>query len=494
MNDKLAVFAPFVKSYDLTSVAAGGSSYRHGSMVTSALLYGSIDPAAPLPDPTANVDHYRVFPLPPLKPGEPDHRLYDVLDQMKATLTRQHYPLVVLAIGPNDSLDENAEPDRFTVELDTLAFENGITFITAVGNNGELDTHLGYDRVQPPGDMVNGIGVGAITRKHRDPKKRWKRAPYSARGPGREGQRVQPLIVEFGGSNDERFIGFDERGRLTSAMGTSFASPTTGRAAGGLQAILDRARHRPDIFRAFAVHHAERGHGHGKHYCELGYGRVLADFNEALECDANEVTVLFEDELPRAEPIAHRFPLPKGLPPATRLELNWTVSYISEVDPRDATDYTLSGIEAIFRPDSRKRTLTDPATNKGEAVCLQADHARVTAAITAGWRLSEEPTAHSSWALTKGEQKLRREGKWETIMPGRVLLAAGDLYEPRLDLTHIRRENGRLVRGNAIKPLRFSMLLTIRTRDGEAIYDQIAAQYRVLTPLVRVPLRVSTVA
>lgn len=494
VRENLPVFSPFVKSYDLTSEPAGGASLKHGSMVTSALLYGSVTPSETLPDPTANVDHYRVFPMPPSKKGVPDHRLYDVLDKIKSTLERKHYPLVVLSIGPNDSVDENAEPDRFTAELDALAFEQGITFIVAVGNNGEMDAQLGYDRVQPPGDMVNGIGVGAITSNARDPKKRWRRASYSARGPGREGQRVQPLVVEFGGSDDERFVGFDERGRLMSSTGTSFASPTVGRTVGDLQSVLEPVRHRPDIFRVFTAHHAERGHGHGKLYCDLGYGRVPASFAGAFECGANEVTVLYEDQLPRGESTALRFPFPRGLPPDLKVELIWTLSYVSEVDPRDATDYTLSGIETIFRPDARKHTLTDPTTKQTTPVNTETDRTQITAALAAGWRLSEEPSAHSSWSLTKGEQRLRRDGKWETIMPGRVLIKAGELFEPRLDLLHLRRENGRLVRGKAIEPLRFAMLLTIRAQSGQAIYDMVASQYRVLTPLLRVPVRMTTVA
>ncbi|HEY3807179.1 MAG TPA: S8 family peptidase [Kofleriaceae bacterium] len=494
VNDKLPVFAPFVKTYPLTTQPAGGIALKHGSMVTSALLYGSVDPASTLPDPTVNIDHYRVFPMPPLQKGAPDHRLYDVLDKIKATLQQHHYPIVVLSIGPNDSIDEHSEPDRFTAELDALAFEQDITFIVAVGNNGELDTELGYDRVQPPGDMVNGIGVGAITRNPRDPKKRWHRANYSARGPGREGQRVQPLVVEFGGSDDELFVGFDDRGRLTTAAGTSFASPTVGRAVGGLQSLIEAARHRADIFRVFTVHHAERGRGHGKQYCNLGYGRVPASFAPAFECASNEVTVLYEDELPRGESTALRFPFPRGLPVDAKFELFWTLSYVADVDPRDATDYTLTGIETIFRPDSRKHTLTDPNTKKTTPVDTVADRTQIAAALAAGSRLSEEPSAHSNWSLTKGEQLLRRDGKWETVMPGRVLLKAGELFEPRLDLLHLRRENGRLVKGKAIQPLRFAMMLTIRCLSNHAVYDMVASQYRVLTPLVRLPVRMTTVA
>lgn len=494
VDPSLSVFAPFVSTFDLTSEPPGQLEMRHGSMVTSALLYGSVIPGEQLPNPTTTIDHYRVFPLPPLQPGMPDHRLYQMLDRIVPTLEQKPYPIVVLAIGPNDAVDDTAEPDRFTAELDSLAHAHDITFVCAVGNNGRLDSALGYDRVQPPGDAVNAIGVGAITRSARDPKKRWVRAPYSARGPGREGQRVQPMVVEFGGSDAEQLVGFDERGRIFRWVGTSFAAPTVARTIAGLGAALTSARHTPDIFRAFTTHMAERGHGHGKKFLDLGFGRAPASFNAAFDCPPNEVTVLYEDRLPRDQVVAMRFPFPAGLPAATRLELTWTISFVSEIDPRDATDYTLSGIDTVFRPDERVRFLTNPLTKESEQVRKDFDLARITSSLARGFRLSEEPKAHAGWMLTKGEQGLRRDGKWETIIPGRAILTAGELHEPRLDLQHLRREDGQLVRGDGVRPLRFAMLLTIKAAPGVVLYDLVASQYRVLTPLVRVPVRLSGVA
>ncbi|GMV16555.1 MAG: hypothetical protein AMXMBFR56_47790 [Polyangiaceae bacterium] len=490
----LSVFAPFVSCFSLTSEPPSPDAMRHGSMVTGAILYGAIVPGQQLPDPTTTVDHYRVFPLPPTTSGQPDHRLYQMLDKITATLRTKRYSIVALAIGPNDSLDEVAEPDRFTAELDALAVERGITFVCAVGNNGKLDAQLGYDRVQPPGDMVNGIGVGAITKNARDAKTRWERAPYSARGPGREGQRVQPTVVEFGGSDAEPFIGFDERGRLVRGMGTSFAAPVVTRATAGLRGALDASRHRPEILRAFTVHHAERRRGHGKMFVDLGYGRAPASFAPHFECAPNEVTVLYEDELPRDEITALRFPVPHGLADATRIELMWTVSYLSEVDPRDPTDYTVTGISAIFRPDSRVRSLTDPTTKRSVEVRTDLDRTSIARALASGFALSEEPKAHPGWMLTKGEQLLRRDGKWETLVPGRVLCKAGDLFEPRLDLQHLRRSGGQLVRGAGVPTLPFAMLLTIRAPAGVSVYDLVAAQYEVLAPLVALPVRISGTA
>ena len=491
----LPVFAPFVQSFDLTAEAADPAYLRHGSMVTSAALYGHVRADQDqLPDPLTRVDHYRVFPLPPSVAGQPDHRLYEMLDGMTRVLREVDYSIVALSLGPNEPINDSAEPDRFTSELDLLAFERGITFVTAVGNNGGEDSSLGYDRVQSPGDMVNGIGVGAVSERARNQKKKYSRAPYSARGPGREGQRVQPTVVEFGGCAAEQFGGFDERGRLALACGTSFAGPSSARPLGGLCGMLAAPRRRPDVFRTFAVHFAERGYGHGKKFLELGYGRILAAFDPCFECEPNEVTVLYDDELPRGQSTALRFPFPVGMADPTELELTWTLSFVSEVDPRAGNDYTLSGIETIFRPDSRVRRLTNSNTRESKEVRIDLDQDEIAKALAKGHTLSDEPKAHSNWAVTKREQLLRKDGKWETLLSGRVTATVAELFEPRLDLQHLRREDGHLVGGDAVAPLRYAMLLTLRALDGAEVYEQARAQYNVLAPLVQVPLRVPGVA
>jgi hypothetical protein len=496
VDDKLAVFAPFVRAFDLTSEPHDPRAMRHGSMVTSSVLYGHVNMNEPqLPNPTACVDHYRVFPFPAKPSSAPDHRLYDMLDQMLRTLRTKDYSLVSLSIGPNESIEDSAEPDRFTSELDALAQERAITFIAAVGNNGTLDTALGLDRVQPPGDMVNGIGVGAITRSARDPKREYERAPYSARGPGREGQRVQPMVVEFGGSAAEQFVGFDAQGRLAQAIGTSFAGPSGARSVAGLRALLSDERRHPDVLRAFSAHFAERAsRGHTKRLLDLGYGRVPASFEPHFECAPDEVTVLYEHELPRGKSIAFPFPVPRDLAPSARLELSWTISFLSEVDPKAGVDYTLSGIELMLRPDSRVHTLTDPATKAQKEVRVDLDRADIESALARGWSLSEEPKTHSGWLRTKGEQKLRQSGKWETLLSGRVPAKGEDVFEPRLDLQHLRREKGQLINGEWIEPLRFAMLVTIRSTDGTPIYDRVRADFEVLVPVVEVVLPLSVVA
>ncbi len=75
------------------------------------------------------------------------------------------WKIVSLSYGPDESVDADSEPDRFTAEIDRLAYEHDITFVIAVGN---LDEHqrsgrspLGLDRVKAPADAVNAI-VGRV--------------------------------------------------------------------------------------------------------------------------------------------------------------------------------------------------------------------------------------------------------------------------------------------------------------------------------------------
>ena len=64
VDQKSSYFGPFVTARDLTSEAPEPTLMQHGTLVTSALLFGHISPGAPLPQPIARVAHYRVLPAP----------------------------------------------------------------------------------------------------------------------------------------------------------------------------------------------------------------------------------------------------------------------------------------------------------------------------------------------------------------------------------------------------------------------------------------------
>jgi hypothetical protein len=485
VDSNLALFRPFVSTVDLTPEPPDPRAVRHGSMVTSAQLYGSIQPGQQLPDPPARVIHHRILPVPATAAGPLG--VYWILDRLVERVRADGHSLVSLSIGPDEPVEDGQEPTRWTAELDALAAD-GVTFIVAAGNNGERDSVLGLNRVLAPGDMVNGISVGACTTSYGAAI----RASYSPVGPGREGQRVAPTGVAFGGSESEPFVAIDPSGRLANTAGTSFAAPVAARGVADLWTALDQTRRTPAHSRLFAVHFASRA-ARGHRLLELGHGRLPSDYAAFFECPPNEVTVLYEDDLPRSDVVAMRIPFPLGLAPDTEIRAEWTMSFVASVDPRDPCDYALQGLEVTFRPHDGRRTLSNPADKSDTRIVdMEREAAEIRRDLAAGYRLSE-PKAHSGWR-PKAEGDQRSSGKWDTLVRGRVKLPSQDLFRPRMDVLHLRRADGHLISGDAVPPLRFTMLLTIKAPIGVEIYDRVASQFPILVPVVQIPARVSGVA
>jgi len=125
-----------------------------------------------------------------------------------------------------------------------------------------------------------------------------------------------------------------------------------------------------------------------------------------------------------------RFPFPDGMIPDAEISIEWTLAYVTAVDPRDASDYALQGLDLVFRPNEALRTLTDSRGERSE-VDTRSDHAAIRVALGGGGHLSDVPGAHSRWRRGT-EGTLRSRGKWETIVRGKVKLTAGELHRPRL--------------------------------------------------------------
>lgn len=489
LDPKVAHFAPYVNVHHLTTEAATDDDQAHGALVTSAFLYGHIDGAA-LPQPVANVDHYRVFPLP--ASSNIDHSLTWLLDQITKVVERGQHRFVNLSLGPNEAVDEDDEPHQWTLTLDKLAKRYDVTFHCAVGNNGEDDPVSGMHRVLVPSDMVNGIGVGSCDSY--DPSKPLVRAEYSAFGPGRYGLRTQPLGVTFGGREQSisPFIGIDHRGGLATDAGTSYSTPLAMRGSVEVAISLPPASATSRTVRTFVAHHATpRARGHK--IAELGLGRIRHRYSDIWDCASSTCCVLYEDKLARGEVVAMHLPVPeKGIPPTSKLELLWTISFLSDTDPSDAFEYTNSGLEVTFRPNSRRVSIKDvTARNKSLGIFdLVNDAAHLRQLATQKVIEVGLPEA-GKWKRHRAEIKQRDEGKWETVIRGNASLEAGALFKPRIDLNHLRREGGQLLEGDGVAPLDISMLVTVRAPTGVALYDRVRAEFPVLIPLaVTVPVPV----
>ena len=101
--------------------------------------------------------------------------------------------------------------------------------------------------------MVNGLGVGAYSIT---PDNRKIRADYSCIGEGREGAKIKPDFLEFGGSLDRPFIiAGATPNTLAASAGTSFSSPLAVNKIGQLMAKSESIT--PHIGRTLLIHNAQ---------------------------------------------------------------------------------------------------------------------------------------------------------------------------------------------------------------------------------------------
>lgn len=464
---------PTCTPYDEATEASQSDLVAHGSAVTGGVLYGNIRPGRDLANPACHIDHYRVLPLADPR-RDPD--AYWVLDRIEEVLANAHYPVVNLSLGPSISVEDMAEPNRWTSTLDQIAYERDVLFVVAAGNNGEEDATTGLDRVQVPADMANGVSVGACDEIA--PVKPWNRSSYSAVGPGRAGSRVQPTGVQFGGGGATPIVVLAGDGTLHETAGTSFAAPLVAHSLAGLIGRLGRARATPNVCRAFAVHLAERHPQCDDLVNDVGHGRFVPNFEDALACEENEILLLYADRIERNEVQALTLPLPLGVDTGY-VELAWTFSVIAPTEPTQSTEYTQATLEPVFRPHDQKFNLTNGSRRVLINVAEEAE--RVADLFAQGFTASAVPASFSMPGITGTEDERREAGKWETLRHFTRRFQAKSLRNPRLELTYLAREAGLLV--GVVPPLDYALVLSIRARSGLNLYERTLAEFPQLSPL-----------
>jgi hypothetical protein len=477
--------APFVTSTDLTTTSPRDDYVDHGTVVTASVLFGpDHGGGSSLNTPEVGVDHYRVLPVAPNPDFDLD--LVSVLDQIEETVISKGHKIVNLSIGPRVAVEDDDEPHAWTARLDALAERYDVLFVSAVGNDGAADPSSGAHRIQVPSDMVNGLGIGACDGHLAHSS--WARAPYSSQGPGRPGARMQPVGVAFGGVAARPFRGIGRGGRVVRTAGTSFAAPT---AVHGLSALAAKLRPQdwdPSVLRVFAVQYAEAPSGDPLHH-EVGFGRLLERYDETFECEPNEATILYRDELERGQMISLPLPLPAALE-GRSVALKWSLAFSSPTDPRNPIDYTQASLETTFRPHARVHRFSK---KRSKTEVLNLDHApdaeRAIELLTDGYRQSDLPVTDDYHHLSP-ESLRRSEGKWETILHAQKSKRIENLHKPQITVLYLARQDGALAHG---PPLQFAMLANLRASPGVPLYDEIRSSYPVLSPIrTQLPVRITT--
>jgi hypothetical protein len=469
------LFAGVVDNFNLTGRAHTTSARNHGSAVTAAVLYGHLVGGQNLPAPAAQVSHFQVVP----GPAEDSTEYPWILRQIRTSVESSNAMLVNLSLGPKVAV-EDREPHRWTSVLDKLAHDRGVLFVTAAGNNGESDADTGLNRVQVPGDMVNGLCVGASDSAPGIAS--WNAAPYSGRGPGRSGARVQPGVLAFGGSDSSKFGRVRGNGEIHyDDVGTSYAAPLV---TNGLARLIPELGANADAptLRALSAHFATKSDVH--EIGQVGHGVFPESPEQLLVCPPNEATVIYRGLLARDEVRSYQLPHPAAATTGT-FDLFWTIAFTTATDSAEAGDYTNAGLEATFRPHALKHSLnfTDPITKTQSTKVkhLQTDSGEIASLQARGWRLSLNPASRSPKANSSNEAERRDQGKWESLWKAEDSIRASSLHFPRIDISHVTREGGRIT--SDTDDIDFTIVVTVRSRTGLPIYSQVENEFSVLTPL-----------
>ena len=465
-GDKLSI--NYLRYFDLTTSNDKNSPiYAHGELVTSAIMYGTVKDISSDGHEIIAVDHYKVFS----EMDEDDVGLVDVLDRICEVLRKRKYKIVNISLGPEIPCPDD-EPNLWTSTLDKIAADGSVLIVIAAGNAGAILSEFPEDhdlaRIQPPADMLNGLSVGAADSET----KHWKRANYSSIGPGRRPGYIKPDAVHFGGNESHngekvRLLGlydYEEKQKF----GTSFAAPLVTRVAARLDKMTSNYL-TPATLRALLIHYAEKSND--RRGC--GWGRIGSDVGKYIFCSNDEVTVIYQGELSKSSGVRAAIPCPDILKKIkTKVEMSATLCFFTDVDHNHPVSYSRAGIEVVFRPHSDKFGI-NPDTGEPSTE-------------------AKTRSLFNKKNILGNEQYLRRDShKWETCYKVHDSFYASSIHEPSLDIKYLTRDEGQPLSPKDMKALpilHYSLVLTLKVKQGINLYDSIVNEYTLLQPI---PLNVN---
>ncbi|MDD3140182.1 MAG: S8 family peptidase [Lachnospiraceae bacterium] len=473
----------YVRANDVSIVKATNNSLAHGNSVCGAILYGHLGGKTlsdVLDNPPVFVESFRVLPtetqLTNERNAESIHGMYETIDQIeKIVMNRKDIRLYNLSFGPKEPiLDDNIS--RFTYALDRLTYsgeegEVNPLFCVAVGNDGDKGEYL--DRIQAPSDMINGLSVGAYTYNIIGKKTR---ADYSSIGPGREGAKTKPDLLEFGGSQERPFVIVGSKGnKIGISAGTSLATPVTTGKIGQLMAHSMSIT--PHMGRTLLIHNAKLSSGIRSD--EEGFGYSEEETDHILECVDNRVTILYSGELPAASTLKVPIFSP-GIDQANgKVSVTWTITTIVNPDITDTDAYTNNCIEDTFYPNSMVFNFTKTGKKAVKINLTKPEEAKqVKELLEFGYKMSELPVSGAA-KKDKSENALRNKDlKWDTVIKKTKTMYAKSLLSPFLTLHALGRN------GYEHESIKYFVAVTIDAKGYNGnMYDNILQTYNNLLPI-----------
>ncbi|ARJ98336.1 peptidase S8 and S53, subtilisin, kexin, sedolisin [Escherichia coli] len=443
--------SPWLKSYRVLDDHAEDDpdGLEHGLAVSSAFLFGPISNKSEVQRPYSYIDNLRVLDNKTCQ--EDPLELYRTLGFIEEVLLSRQYQFINLSLGPDLPI-EDTEVHAWTSVIDDLLSDGETLMTVAVGNNGEMDRESGNARIQVPSDCVNALAVGACDSVNET---EWKRAPYSAIGPGRSPGVMKPDLVAFGGDIDEYFhvLGKGKKPVITPQRGTSFASPYALRAAVGVRAILGSDLSQLAI-KALLIHASKPL----DHACaEVGWGKLPEDLNDIIVSPDGVARIVYQGELKPGKYLRASLPIPEGGLKG-KINLTATFCYATTTDPQDSASYTKAGLEVTFRPnDSRVKDGKQNAETKGF------------------FELAKYST----------ESERRSDmGKWETVLHSSKNMLGSTLKNPVFDIHYNAREAGASIASHKAEKIKYALIITVKAAKHQDLYNEILRAYnQVLVPI-----------
>jgi hypothetical protein len=468
---------PYLQNYTESEISVSGTPIAdyvaHGTQVTGTVLFGALNQYASgsrLPEPKVSVKHFGV-----LSTNSVDPDLYDAIDAIEKIVPRhKNIKVYNLSIGPQGPiLDDSIS--RFTYSCDLLSRSNDVLFCIAVGNDGNSP---GYDRIQSPSDSVNALSVGSYTTQ----KGKKIRASYSSIGPGREGCKMKPDVLAFGGCDQHpiHLIG-SEAGKKVLNMGTSFATPIVagmaGRLIGESNNVID-----PLVAKALIIHATSINK---VHTYENGHGFLPDNYNDIASCADKSYTLIYQGEIESGKYAEYLIPWDNTVLDGS-VTFKWTVAVLTDVDELSSDDYTSSTVEVAFYPHQSKYMFSnvkklplDGVLKKSEIVDVIANPERADYLSANGWTQSTFPKTDSPKSQYKTESELRAQLKWDSLDTRSVNKTAKGISSPIFHVHTLGR--GSRTEGKKVK---FALVLTVVAPKAKIdIYSRILNVYNALIPI-----------
>jgi hypothetical protein len=447
--------APWARSREVAGTRGATTEYLdHGHNVTSAALFGPLVPGQAAPRPFGTVDHFRVVDDEP----EDDLALYRTLNRIDTVLRENPHEFINLSLGPELPIEDD-EIHPWTAMLDSWLSDGKRLLTVAAGNNGALDRASGNARVQVPSDCVNALSVGAADSTRAS----WRRASYSALGPGRCPGMVKPDVLSFGGDQREPFFFAAPYGQDAPSMslGTSFAAPNALRMAAGIRAHFGPLL-TPLALKALLVHCAE---DNPQDTSERGWGRLPGALEDYVICPPHTARVVYQGELAPKQTRRMFLPLPETVKTGD-VQITATFCIACPTDPRAPRNYTTSAFEPTFRPNI-DRLSSSGKVPKSEPFFQARDY--------------------------MSEQELRSDAhKWETVKHKTAVFKADRLKRPAFDVRHVFRLDD--LPPEASPNVAWALVITLKAPAVADLYDQVVRSYparlEILQPLVDIPIAI----